>query len=76
VRLEFHTLRYEGRVISLRAAPESFVNSKGRPDEDDTGQAAGVEAGGVRVAVLREGAEMWLRVVPARARERSVVRRK
>ena len=62
VRLEFHTLRFGGDRIALRAEPENFVNSKGHPEKDDRDEAARVESGMVAATLLEEGAEMRLRV--------------
>ena len=64
VRLRFHTLRFGGERLSLRATPVSFVNSKGHPDKDDQGADARVEDGRIEAGVLHEGAELRLRAEP------------
>lgn len=64
LRVRFHTLRYAGHAIPVRAEVTGVVNSKGNPARDDLNQVVQVEKGTViargDAVAIHEGAELRL----------------
>jgi hypothetical protein len=70
VRVEFRTIRHEGKEIPVDSALIGFVNSKGHHGVDDADRPTRVDGGALVAAALEllldEGAELRLRVSPRR----------
>jgi hypothetical protein len=69
VTVEFTTLRYKGKAISVSTTTTDFVNSKGHPKIDDGDRPLTIEEGVLTSKtpgfVLDEGSELKLQVTPA-----------